>query len=1197
LLHEVYDANAHIIGRKTRDLNDNGGDSLDEIEEVFSNFAEAAQATIKGLQVLGQTHPFVGAAVSAFVLVITMDITRRENDRKIMALRVEMHDLVLVFFELRHINSVEREGNDRISIAQRLSPHIEAIARDIKKCASACDAFLKKSFLSKTVKALQYESRFADFSAQFQEHKRNLMTTFTFHMSLGVDSLHNKLDQHVQNAEVKRIQDRHNAMELFHKLDTPREKEVKTFIEENGGVKECLSDDELLEELISRSGESLSKISGRDASKRSNDLPGIRKKLFKELTEDIEDLFSRNASHFNRKLEIQQRQLSEAIEAGTEKITQILLSGSYDRINDADLQTIWKDMGWKGSVKARHFVLALQDHYTDKINSTVSESLDDGNHQLGMSIIPQRKDPVSFRQQNDKWTLAYINAAYVQPILEAFDDDGTGFISIKEVNNFTESCPKGWSLPHWIAYWAVGWQANISLYKNKIYGLIQTMFQTLEHVHSSNKRAVDEYLFDRAFWRIELLLRATRSINPKIMSDSPDLIRMTESYAASEEEKITRNLEDVGYYLDTTTTVTLVTGEGRIERYIFPLLYLLLRRHLEIFMVGCKHVLHVDELAHLSESLVHILQVVDYRIQNLEGVFKQTHLDVPSRLGNFAFGMLSYGDIKRSPIQNSFSSWANENELNQMGKVPLTLDEIRKRWSLVSVKPSSILRYEIQDSFKSTDFSEFEPSRLRHISHPLQGTWSGIYSRAHGHEIITHIVRISLRLSKDDEPRLLAKGEDFLNTFNAKGKVNRTLMGHEFSLALLDDDGSNTTATGFLDQDQDIITMSWSNRRKEHHSDDPFYEQFTLRRTSPSLLRYRYTPQQFMEDRVRSRWAFACNAALHLAQEKLWSRCFLEARFAERRRFVELTARSLSVSLGLTPQNPLNTVEASELEYLRQQVDPSEARFYQATSEFQIQKLPWHAWGCDWCDHRITYSGMLCLQCMADDLSDNIHLCATCIDKSPTARGFIHNTSHDMIKVEETLHDFYFARVVEAARNTVNRVKGLLEINEASDLGLNGNNLPPKRKAKKMISKGPGGDSRTTCSCCNKPVSAPCWACIICGEHTLICFDCESKKLFKPPARGPSQGHKRTHPLVLLRESIRTSQMITTEEHLATLQTRLNIIEGKLTSGLAAVDAKVEERLLAMEDHLSRLEIASAQRFDTIEALIHQLVELSTTCR
>lgn len=115
------------------------------------------------------------------------------------------------------------------------------------------------------------------------------------------------------------------------------------------------------------------------------------------------------------------------------------------------------------------------------------------------------------------------------------------------------------------SFFLSGWQASISTYKNKIYSLVQTMFQTLEHVLPSNRRTVDEYLFHESFWRIELLLRSTRSVNSKVMQD-PDLLRITELYAAQEEERIDENLRNVRYELDTSATVSLVTGEGRIER-------------------------------------------------------------------------------------------------------------------------------------------------------------------------------------------------------------------------------------------------------------------------------------------------------------------------------------------------------------------------------------------------------------------------------------------------------------------------------------------------------------------------------------------------------------------------------------------------------------------------------------------------------
>jgi len=72
--------------------------------------------------------------------------------------------------------------------------------------------------------------------------------------------------------------------------------------------------------------------------------------------------------------------------------------------------------------------------------------------------------------------------------------------------------------------------------------------------------------------------------------------------------------------------------------------------------IACKHVIDTEEFSALNESLVSILLSIDSRIQNLEGilfllsmilhelttagVFKQTHIDVQARLGNFAFGIV-----------------------------------------------------------------------------------------------------------------------------------------------------------------------------------------------------------------------------------------------------------------------------------------------------------------------------------------------------------------------------------------------------------------------------------------------------------------------------------------------------------------------------------------------------------------------------
>lgn len=57
--------------------------------------------------------------------------------------------------------------------------------------------------------------------------------------------------------------------------------------------------------------------------------------------------------------------------------------------------------------------------------------------------IPPRRRPVGVRSE-DKWTLEYINLLRIQPLLEAFDDDASTWVTVTEVNSFTQARPRGW---------------------------------------------------------------------------------------------------------------------------------------------------------------------------------------------------------------------------------------------------------------------------------------------------------------------------------------------------------------------------------------------------------------------------------------------------------------------------------------------------------------------------------------------------------------------------------------------------------------------------------------------------------------------------------------------------------------------------------------------------------------------------------
>ena len=87
--------------------------------------------------------------------------------------------------------------------------------------------------------------------------------------------------------------------------------------------------------------------------------------------------------------------------------------------------------GWRRNVKARPFVMTLRDHFREKVQEI----------KLGASVEVSKEQP-----RTDDWALDYISVAWLQPIMEAFDDDGSGYITIAEINQFTDAIPKdlGW---------------------------------------------------------------------------------------------------------------------------------------------------------------------------------------------------------------------------------------------------------------------------------------------------------------------------------------------------------------------------------------------------------------------------------------------------------------------------------------------------------------------------------------------------------------------------------------------------------------------------------------------------------------------------------------------------------------------------------------------------------------------------------
>ena len=123
-----------------------------------------------------------------------------------------------------------------------------------------------------------------------------------------------------------------------------------------------------------------------------------------------------------------------------------------------DRMTVARPQKWSGHVKARHFVLALLERYRQESENRSSElnlssesnlkslvsrvegALKNTSKKLGREEVIRPLDDSDYH-----CALRAISLVRLQSILEAVDDDASGFVTIAEINSFTTiSCPKAW---------------------------------------------------------------------------------------------------------------------------------------------------------------------------------------------------------------------------------------------------------------------------------------------------------------------------------------------------------------------------------------------------------------------------------------------------------------------------------------------------------------------------------------------------------------------------------------------------------------------------------------------------------------------------------------------------------------------------------------------------------------------------------
>ncbi|KAA1475032.1 hypothetical protein DENSPDRAFT_841746 [Dentipellis sp. KUC8613] len=581
-----------------------------DVQACISKFFEGTPMLLDMLKVVSQIHPFAEVAVKAFGVVITLVQKRKENNARVIALYIEMKELMVVILSLKEVPRKPTVfPNQKAKIFnEKMQELFNRIGADIKNCGNTCDAYSKKSLIARVVQSSSWEKVFSAYSGMFLRHRDEIQRLVNFRTAVVVV----QIDEDVRSA--KRSID--ELTRLFKEYMTDTQKAVSEYHKKHA-QDESADRDKYLMGLVQASNET-DQGETKPKQSRHSQLQSIKKELESSVRFAIRD----NRIYFERKFELQRQELEDAIDRQTRRILKAVAKGAHERVTNEDMRNLWEENRWGRNVKARAFVQALRDYFQEKVEEDTRNPTDPTDRA---------------RRKDDEWALQQISLRRLPAILEAFDDDGSGYVSTAEVNRFTAECPDDWSLLRWTAYWARGWKSSVRHYARLIEEIFAKMYGMLPAISDENRRQVDQY--HTVVWKDVHTLTAALEDDEK-----DDHVRF-QSYIDTVENRLKKRLEDVQYVIDGPDMVYLIARKERLEKILFPLIYLLLQKHLLLMQEATSKLLSDGEISAAAMSLAHVNTVVNRRVSDLRQDFEATSSGIKP-FKAFACGMFKYVNEK-----------------------------------------------------------------------------------------------------------------------------------------------------------------------------------------------------------------------------------------------------------------------------------------------------------------------------------------------------------------------------------------------------------------------------------------------------------------------------------------------------------------------------------------------------------------------
>ncbi|KAJ7502614.1 hypothetical protein B0H11DRAFT_1989365 [Mycena galericulata] len=1105
-------------------------------QEVGQAILNGVPALMKSLEVLSKVHPFAAAAFLPFQFAYQQELKRRNNDRFSLNLLSGLYMMLTPSVEGVDITP-ERTTPDGQSLPSRLAALGEQMKKDIESCYCALDALQKEKLIMRFCQASGWSKQLAGYKSTFVTRRQELQFALTLNTATTVQEDHTMMHD--------------QFMKEFQSYKTEQDRLIEGWLEAHGGMKKVMADDNMCAELIKfqnglsdthniqstpGTGTNKHKIANINTSISENSRNSVQAAaLRKELRKDVASVIKDNLDSFQKRLELSlhllREDIKEDIRLESERVMNFLKRGPHFRLKDKIMFQVWKDQGWRGSAKTRTVVLALRDYLVERVErSTKHYNNNDGPLSPSSRAAPDDDaDDPEVRMGTplpDSWMLEYLQVQRLRNLHQVLDPDTSGFTTIAEVNTFTRSRRSGWSLPRWISYWAVGWQIFASKYCTEIENIFTQMLLVRDKVGiqmPGNKRYINAYL--KETWPIVTGL--TSAIER--YEGTGWLASQFQNYIDDQENTLRSRLEKIRYDIDHTDTVHVIVGGDPIERSIFILIALLMRRHLAKMHLCLHEEMNDAELVDDSQTIQSVLEAAWLRYLDLRGFYKhQEVVDMKQNFDWFSCGLVEFDYY-------AWNDWTS-NQYYCTAEVHSSRDDSAV---LLTIKREELNGILIHDK-DEVDTADLES--LSEQSNPVKLDNSILPAQPPN---IEPKVNLHLKASvRDGQTELSILGDGtrvdrIPRTVEGTVAIKPTQAGQFQTEIKQTSEHDERTYRGVLDVEREVISGTYESDVATDSSGT-----FIFKRTSSAHVMC-HRPLVPRPD-AKELWAFACAAVLSEIRRRRPSVAYIYRRMTSSKRFLELmhvpvlsseeTAEIRTLTKGFTVQ------EGAEIWTL--------SAWYGHVGDLQEMIY------CDSCFGDITRTRVLCLECESKEgfpsRSVDLHPKADCMSVVLTGRDDLpvpHVPTHLLLKTRDALFlkDYprvkriatnclelakvFYARAAPTASSVANNamasavsaISGSLtegqstsvtvaaEVTPSNDISTaTSQSSPSANNSGKLTTDAESESSDGTsdsdsnasededeitldCLVCHERVSAPCWYCIDCEKHdTFVCTACET---------------------------------------------------------------------------------------------------------